>query len=375
MKKMLTTLMVLAFALGAMSALAGEMDWSFYGKVHSSVNYLSNGENSQLGLTSNTSRFGFKGSSPMGDNLTFVWQLERGINIAQSSSTELSARDTYIGFKNETVGKVFMGIHDTPHKTLGRKTTYFFDTIGDNRQMTFGTDTREGDLLAWMSPDWSGFGLFLAYQFDQDEDRLDPEADADAEFFAETLFSGMATYAKDEFLIGASMIMFGSGWEATGGPDRGDAPMVFRLAGKYDAEKFGVAASYLNAGFDGWDGAEYQDMTASTLGFEAIFHASEAYDVKGGYYLADPNTDADDDDYNLLTLGIDRNFSKNLQMYVQFAMISNGDFSDATLGGETLDGLASGTNGFGKQISGWYDEDSGTYENPMGFSWGLAYNW
>ena len=41
MKKMLTTLMVLAFALSAASALAGDMDWSFYGKLHSSINYLS----------------------------------------------------------------------------------------------------------------------------------------------------------------------------------------------------------------------------------------------------------------------------------------------------------------------------------------------
>ena len=374
MKKTLTTLMVLALALAATSAIAGDTDWTFYGKVHSSINYQSNGENGQIGLTSNTSRFGFKGSAPMGEQLNFIWQIERGVNMAQSSTT-LSARNTYVGFMNENIGKVLMGIHDTPHKTLGRKTTFFFDTIGDNRQMTFGTDTREQDLLAWMSPNWSGFGLFLAYQFDQDGTRLDPNAAEDAEFYGETLFSGMATYARDEFLVGASMIMFGSGWEATGGPDRGDAPMVFRLAGKYDAEKFGLAASYLNGSFAAWDGADYQDMTASTVGVEAIFHASEVYDVKGGYYMADPNTDTDDNDYSLLTLGIDRNFSKNLQMYIQYAMISNSDGSDATMGGETFDGLNAGTNGYGDQFSGWYDADAGTYKNPMGFSWGLAYAW
>lgn len=365
MKKMLTTLMVMAIALSAATAMAGDMNWSFYGKAHSSINYLSNGENSQLGLTSNTSRFGFKGSAPMNDEFTFVWQFERGINLAQGSTT-LSARNSYVGFKNEKFGEVRMGIHDTPHKTLGRKTTFFFDTIGDNRQVTFGTDTREQDLLAWVSPNWSGFGLFLAYQFDQDGSKLAYDAAADADFYAETVFSGMATYAKDNYLLGASWIMFGEGYNEIGGADRGDSPMVLRFAGKYNAEQFGFAASWLNFGSQSWDGSAFQDMTASTLGFEGIFHANEKYDVKAAYYMADPNTDADDDDFSLMTFGIDRNFSKNLQMYVQYAMLSNGDASNATLGG--------GSNGFGKQVSGWKNEDD-MYENPMGFSWGLAYSW
>lgn len=366
MKKMFTTLMVLAIALSAATAMAGDMNWSFYGKVHSSINYLDNGQNSQLGLTSNTSRFGFKGSAPMNDEFTFVWQFERGINMAQKGTGTLSARNSYVGFKNEKFGEVRMGIHDTPHKTLGRKTTFFFDTIGDNRQMTFGTDTREQDILAWVSPNWSGFGLFLAYQFDQDGSKLASNAAENADFYAETVFSGMATYAKDNYLLGASWIMFGSGYEATGGTDRGDTPMVFRFAGKYNAEKFGIAASYLNVGMQAWDGAAYQDMTASTFGGEVIFHANEKFDIKGAYYMADPNTDADNDDYSLIALGIDRNFSKNLQMYLQYAMLSNGDAANATLGG--------GADGFGTTLGGWQNAD-GMYENPMGISWGLAYSW
>jgi predicted porin len=369
MKKMLTTLMVLAIALTAVSATAGDVDWKFYGKVHASINYLSNGENSQLGLTSNTSRFGFKGSAAMNDEFTFVWQFEQKLNLAQTGNEVLSNRNSYVGFKNAKLGEVRMGIHDSPHKTLGRKTTFFFDTIGDNRTVTFGTDTRETDILAWVSPNWSGFGLFLAYQFDKDGTKLDPAAAADAEFYSKTLFSGMATYTADNFLVGASMIMFGEGYNATDGADRGDSPMVLRFAGKYNAEKFGVAGQFLTVGSQSWDGTDYVDNTAQTIGGEVIFHANEKYDVKGGFYMADPNTDADDDEYNLMTIGIDRNFSKSLQMYVQYAMLSNGDAGNGTLGG-----IGSGPNGFGKKVSGWQNEDGG-YENPMGFSWGMAYKW
>ena len=61
MKKMLTTLMVLAFALAATSAMAGDMAWSFYGKLHTSINSINDSENSQLGLSSQHLAHRFQG--------------------------------------------------------------------------------------------------------------------------------------------------------------------------------------------------------------------------------------------------------------------------------------------------------------------------
>ena len=373
--KKFTMLVILAVVLTAGAASAGDMNWSFYGKVHSSINMMSNGENSQLGLTSNTSRYGFKGWAPINDEWKFVWQIEQAVNVAQGDlSTNL--RNTFVGFKNAKLGEVRMGRHDTPHKTLGRKTTFFFDTVGDNRSMTFGTDTREDDILAWVSPNWDGFSLFLAYQFDQDGTKLSPTAPADAEFHAETVFSGMAAYATDDFFVGASTIMFS---EAYGDMDVdgnfGDAPMVFRFAGKYMAEKFALAASYLSVGGQYYDdftdpaNPVFVDQTASTIGFEGLFHANEDYDIKAGYYMADPNGDVDDDDFSLLTVGIDRNFSKALQVYVQYAAMSYGDMA--------ANWSLNSTNGFatGKSYSGWYNADSTSFENPYGFSFGVNYKW
>jgi hypothetical protein len=62
MKKTLTTLMVLALALVATSAMAGDGAWSFYGKLHTSINMIDDSANSQLGLSSNTSRIGSRGT-------------------------------------------------------------------------------------------------------------------------------------------------------------------------------------------------------------------------------------------------------------------------------------------------------------------------
>jgi predicted porin len=371
---MFTMLMVLLVVLAAGTALAGDGSWTSYGKFHSSINMLGNGQNSQLGLTSNTSRFGFKGNAPMNDDYAVTWQVELAVNTAEGGlSTTL--RNSYIGVKNDDMGELRLGRHDTPHKTLGRKTTFFFDTVGDNRQTTFGTDGRISELLAWVSPNWDGFGLFLAYQFDQDSSKLYNMAPADAKFKAETLFSGMATYAKDEYLLGVSTIMYGSGYEPMVGTETGNAPMVLRFAGKYNAEKFGLAASYLTVSGQSWDASlatpAFVDMTATTIGFEGLFKASETINLKAGYYMADPNTDMDNDDYSLMTFGVDRNFGKSTQIYVQYAAMSYGDAAgNPSMGG--------GGNGFGQVWSGWTDPaatGTPTYENPYGFSVGLNHSW
>ncbi len=367
--KVITTLMVLLIVLTAGVASAGDAEWSFYGKFHSSLNMLNNGENSQIGLSSNTSRYGFKGNKPLNEDVTFVWQVEQAVNIAQGDLFT-NLRNTFVGIKNEDVGEFRFGRHDSPHKTLGRKTTFFFDTVGDNRTMTFGTDTREDDILAWVSPDWSGFGLFLAYQLDQDGGKLNPGAATDAEFYSEVLFSGMASYAKDDFFIGASMIWLGEGYNATGGTERGDSPSVYRFAGKYNAEKFGLAISYLGVSDQDYDGTNlvYVDMNASTLGFEGIFHASEKYDIKANYYMSDPNSDVDDDGFNMFAIGVDRNFGKSTQLYLQYAGLSYGDMSDNWALGGSGSGFATGTS-----VAGW--DNGTTFENASGLSVGIAHKW
>jgi predicted porin len=92
-KKMLLTLSVLTL-LTAGAAFAGDANWNFYGVAHASLNSLSNGEDSQLGLTSNTSRFGFKGTTPMNEDFTAFWQFESLLDIEgnDGNGTEIGTR-------------------------------------------------------------------------------------------------------------------------------------------------------------------------------------------------------------------------------------------------------------------------------------------
>ncbi len=57
-KKMIA-LMVLATMLVTGAAMAGDEAFTVYGKLHASINYLSDGDENAFTMTSNTSRFGF----------------------------------------------------------------------------------------------------------------------------------------------------------------------------------------------------------------------------------------------------------------------------------------------------------------------------
>ena len=342
-KKMILMLVVLS-ALVAGMATAGDANWKVYGKLHTSLNMVSDSEDSQMRLTSNTSRFGLKGSYELNENFTAIWQFEQMLNIAQKGDDGLANRNSFVGVKGEW-GTFVAGIHDTPFKTLGRKTTFFFDSVGDNRAAMMKWDRRLQDVVAYISPDFDGFSFFGAYHMDQGDLGADE---------AMTAFSAMASYNKDGIYIGAAMENLSkgfSGYDYEGTTMYGESQMGMRFAGKYTAEKFAVAAIFQS--LSDVDGVA--DLSATTMGGEVLFKMNEKFNFKGGMWMADPNTDADDDEYNLLSIGIDHNYCKSVSYYVQYAMMMNGDAS--------AEGI--GSNGWGSSIGA-----SAAGESPYGFSIG-----
>lgn len=352
-KKLLPIILVL-FVAGA--AVAGDMNYTVYGKIHMSLQMVNNGENSQLTMSSNTSRFGIKGKSEMNDTMCFIWQFESFINPADMGGT-LSNRNSFVGVKSD-YGTLLYGIHDTPFKTLGRKTTFFFDTVGDNRTTTMDWDRRLRNVVMYAVPEnETGVVGQLAYQLDQN--GINDEE-------AASVISVMGGLKKEQFFIGAAMEMDTKGFY---GYDDGtdtkawvypeDTPMAIRVAGKYDAEQFGVAALFQTVSNAG----AVTDLSQQTMGLEACFHAAPEWDVKGLFFMADPNTDNDDDEYNLVSIGVDRKFPNKLTAYAQFAMVMNGDGSAEGLGG----------NGWGEGVAPFIGDDGA--ENPWAFSAGFYKSW
>lgn len=406
-KKTFITLSILALALTG-AAFAEDSDWNFYGVAHASINSLNNGSDNQLGVTSNSSRFGFRGTKPLNDTFTAFWQFESLLDLTGSvkktqtlththtasgrsvvvnpaeltvthEGVTLATRNTFVGVKHEDAGSLMVGRHDTPFKALGRKVEVFSDQMGDHRAMTQGWDRRLTEVVAWKSPDWSGFGVFAAYQFDQaDMGAVEPK----------TAFSGMMSYTTEQFMVGAAYEALSSAYGVTLGSKYSDGPAAMRLAGKYMAEQFDVCALFQSVTTKVVSDAEFADQTSMLMGGGATYHANEKWDIKGAFYLLDTNTDANDDRTTLtfdesdtqatmLALGVERIFSKNVAVYAQFASVSNGDATNIALAGAD--------SGFGGGISGAaiaateYNADddliSGTYDNPVGFSVGTVVSW
>jgi len=360
-KKMILMLVLLA-AMVAGSANAG--DYKVYGKLHTSIDYLNNSDENTMVLSSNTSRFGVKGSQEMNENFSFIWQFEQKLNIAQKGSETLANRNSFIGLTGNW-GTFLGGIHDTPFKTLGRKATFFFDEIGDFRTTTMGWDKRLQDILIYASPDFSGFGFTLAYQMDQTDKLAATNPD---DYEAKTAFSGNAMYKKDGLMIGLAIENLSKGYSAeTAGSviTYGESQMGIRGAVKYTMDKFAVSALFQSLS----DVGGVKDLKAMTMGLEAKFQFNPKFAFKGAFYMADPNTDAEDDSattdvdesavkYNMLALGIDHTFAKNIGFYAQYAMVMNDDMQAATLGGGwhgcSVDPSAAGENPNSFSVGSWF---------------------
>jgi predicted porin len=370
-KKMIA-LLVLATMLVTGAALAGD-GFKMYGKLHTSIDYMSDTEDSQIMMANNTSRFGVKGTKELEENLSLIWQFESAINLAQKGDDTLVTRNSFLGMTG-TWGTFLYGIHDTPFKTVGRKATFFYDELGDHRQMTMGWDQRHQDIVMYSTPDFSGFSAVLGFQLDQGEVGAEK---------SDTAFSGSAAYKKDALYAGVAYETYNSRYSDTiangDAMTYGDAATGIRLGVKYDFGSLAVAGLFQTlsgqyATMDANDNDIFMDNTATTWGLEAKYAFNEKYAVKGAYYMANPNTDAEDVagtdvdesavDYSLLTLGIDRQLGEKTYMYLQYAMKMNGDYSSEGLGGP----------GHGSSIDSPVDADGNTMmgESPTGISWGVA---
>jgi predicted porin len=133
--------------------------------------------NTVNGVSSNTSRFGIKGSEDLGDGLSAIFQIETVINIGAGNATTnaaaptLGGRNTFAGLSSKDLGTVLMGRHDTPYKISTRKFDMFGDGIADNRSIMGGNtasatgqnvvgkatagasfDGRQDQVVAYISP-------------------------------------------------------------------------------------------------------------------------------------------------------------------------------------------------------------------------------
>lgn len=123
----------------------------------------------RLGLNSNSSRIGFKGSEAVSPNTDLVYQLEYGVDVDADTNGkgQFYARDAYLGLSNKQFGTVLAGqlsaidgMVDYANVTAGRVLG------GDNVLATFDSP-RANNAVAYVSPNYNGVSFLGMYVMDE----------------------------------------------------------------------------------------------------------------------------------------------------------------------------------------------------------------
>jgi predicted porin len=322
MKKILAVAIATAFAAPAFAATSNV---DVYGKLHMSVNWYNDQPSNinDIGISSNASRFGLKGSEDLGGGLKGIWQIESGVNLDEQTGT-LANRNSFVGLSGGW-GTALLGNHDTPLKLVGRKVDLFGDTIADSRNvMGGGSDARAKNVVAYLTPAMSGFSGAIAFTTDLGINGTSTAGDNE---------DGSAWNLSAAYENGPIYVGFGYGdgdyHEWAGYEEH------WRLAGSFSFGDFKVVGQYDNLGVVGYD-----DYTAWMIG--GAFNMG-AMTFKANYM----DGESGDFEPEQWTLGLDYAMSKRTSVY---ALYVGGEDIVLGSGGGSSDRVGSGV--LGGDISG-----------------------
>ncbi|MEN8129327.1 MAG: porin [Pseudomonadota bacterium] len=359
-KTLLATAIAASIAAPAVVSAAGP---TIYGQAHYSVEYLKNDNESSIGVSSNTSRLGFKGAFDLGEGLQAIYLMEWGVGLDGKDDGVWKQRNRYGGFKSDTWGTIVFGRHDTPVKVIGRKVDLFWSTqLGQNRSVTnlkdggAGYDLRADNIIGYISPSFGPVHIFAVYVTDSgiEEDPNFPITDNN-DFDA---YSIAAIYDQKNLFGADDNLFLAVGYEqhninqaAVAGATE-DSETALRVTGKYGFGNWKVVGLYQMADDSGFASGNDRDVFGGGLSYKM-----GANTLKGAIYVADDLGDTNDSGGLLYSVGVDHAMSKNVQVYAQFAALDNDDNATLKLGGsghgDSVAGVAGETSwgvSFGSRI-------------------------
>ncbi|WP_339842941.1 porin [uncultured Halopseudomonas sp.] len=315
---------LLAIVIGAAAAMPvmAMADVSVYGRAHISVDHLSvdNVETapgvfddySEINLSSNASRLGFKGDHDINPNLNAFFQIEQQIDFGTDNGETLATRDTFVGLGGN-FGQVRAGRFDSPFKGARGPANLFGDQVGDMRNLTrVGNarfDERYDNTIEYTTPNMSGFFGKLGYSL-HETDVAGNDVDTNTTSMSLN-YEGSVVEAS---------LAYETADEDTG---RGERDGV-RFAGAYkitDAIK-GVAfyqtVDYTN---DNVTQAVRDSLTADTFGLGAEFKVASSTALKGMWLTRE--SDASDSDSTMWVVGVEHKLDKAVRVYANYAMVDN----------------------------------------------------
>jgi predicted porin len=179
-KKLVALAVAGAFAL-PLAAQAQTANVTLYGRLNMDLEFVkgdqADGSNPTVNrLSSNSSRFGMRGTESLGGGLNAIFQIESNVSgdTGNAASSSIASRETFVGLQGSwgkfTVGKFLMPQDDIRYifdnaTTLG--TTILSDGAlwgqAQESKAGGGFDARLGNSFRYDSPNMSGFTFALQY--------------------------------------------------------------------------------------------------------------------------------------------------------------------------------------------------------------------
>ena len=127
-------------------------------------------------VSSNSSRFGMRGTESLGGGLNAVFQVESNVNgdTGVNSGSNIATRETFVGLQGSwgrvITGKFLMP-QDDLHGIFGNAPTFLTSVLSTADLWAFGNlnkaqggfDARTGNNLRYDSPNWAGFTFAAQY--------------------------------------------------------------------------------------------------------------------------------------------------------------------------------------------------------------------
>lgn len=302
-----------------------------YGKVHLSVDSSDEDGASNddgLSVSSNSSRLGFKGQLPAG-SVKFVYQIESEVRFDDQSGGTLASRNTFAGIKGG-FGKVILGVHDTPFKTVGSKWGIFGDTVGERRAI-LGAGYIDGNQLNERVKN------AIMYEYKNDAIKLqalhavEPEDESGSNDNNNKKVTSIGLLGKfGGFKLGAAY----ETWDEHSKMGNGDAK---RISVGY---KFGFGQ--VGAIWENIDSDTVAQWKRDVIGVNALFKVAKGTDIRLQYLEADDAEGTTDTGASKIGVGVFHKLDKSMKVYAAYASTDN----DANADFKAVDG------GHGDEVGG-----------------------
>lgn len=302
---------LLPMALAAALPMTAMAEISLYGRAHVSLDMLDNGaEYSELNLSSNSSRLGFKASKEFGD-LTAIMQIEQQVDY-DNGEAFTSARDTFVGLRG-SFGMVRVGQFDTPFKRARGPANLFGDQVGDMRNLTrvgdARFDERNPNTIHYQTPKFGDAQFNVAYSINQNDTATDGASD-DA-------LSLSVTYAAGPVDVAAAYETYGSDHS------RGERDGVRLAVGYAVTSELKLVGFFQAVDYESGDVITADALTSDVIGVGAEYKLSPVTRLRGHYFHR--SADADNSDSGLFAVGVEHRLDSDVRVYLNYAAVDNDD--------------------------------------------------